>query len=94
MARMIALAMAKLIKKIGFLNLPEEKQKSISSQRAAMILVNLTRDLISFIISPLKKYRDSLKKRFKILINELYDPNYRKRDSTMALLVKTAGMVS
>lgn len=89
-AKLVALAISMIIRKVGLLNISGEKKNSISLQRSAMVLANLSKDFVNYIIDALDGCGRLLKARLKILLHELYDPNYKKRRSSMQSLVDLA----
>ena len=77
-------------RKIGLLNMQDERRHSMSLQRSAMVLANLAKDFVNYIIDVLDGYRALLRNRINILLDELYDPNYKKRRSSMQSVVDMA----
>jgi len=89
-AKLIALTISMVIRQIGLLNIIGEQRNSISLQRSAMVLANLSKDFVNYIIDALDGCRKLLRARLKVLLNELYDPNYKKRRSSMQSLIDLA----
>lgn len=89
-AKLIALTISMIIRKIGLLNMQDERRHSMSLQRSAMVLANLAKDFVNYIIDVLDGYRALLRNRINILLDELYDPNYKKRRSSMQSVVDMA----
>ena len=89
-AKLIALTISMVIRRIGLLNIVGEKRNSISLQRSAMVLANLSKDFVNYIIDALDGCRKLLRTRLKVLLSELYDPNYKKRRSSMQSLIDLA----
>lgn len=89
-AKLIALTISMIIRRIGLLNILGEKRNSISLQRSAMVLANLSKDFVNYIIDALDGCRKLFRARLKILLSELYDPNYKKRRSSMQSLIDLA----
>lgn len=87
-AKLIALAIAMIIRKIGLLNISVEKRNSISLQRAAMVLANLSKDLLNFIIDAFIESKQLFRGRLKVLLDALCDPNFRNRKTSMQTLVE------
>ena len=89
-AKLIALTISMVIRRIGLLNILGEKRNSISLQRSAMVLANLSKDFVNYIIDAFDGCRKLLRKRLKVLMNDLYDPNYKRRRSSMQSLIDLA----
>ena len=89
-ARLIALTISMIIRQIGLLNIQDERKHSISLQRSAMVLSALSKDFVNYIIDVFDGYRALLRDRIKALLDELYDPNYKKRRSSMQSLIDVA----
>jgi len=71
---------------IGILNLDDDKQWAFSFQRVAKVAVLLARDFILFILNAARQYFDALLNKIKLFANELYDPNYKKRDTSLMFI--------
>lgn len=67
---------------IGIEQLDEEQQLAASSQRVAKIAVVLARDFIMFLLNSSREYLDNLLNKIKLFANEIFDPNYRKRETS------------
>lgn len=89
-AKLVALTISMIIRRIGLLNISGEKRNSISLQRSAMVLVNISKDFVNYIIDALNGCGKLLRARLKALLDELYDPNYKKRRSSMQSLIDLA----
>lgn len=89
-AKLIALTISMVIRRIGLLNIVGEKRNSISLQRSAMVLANLSKDFVNYIINAFEGCRKLLRSRLKILLSELYDSNYKKRRSSLQSLIDLA----
>ena len=59
-----------------------EKQLSLSLQRRAMLLLHVSNELFQFFLD--LRWMDQLKKKLKLLENELFDPNFRGRKTSLA----------
>lgn len=90
MSKLVALTLSMIIRKIGFLNIEGDKRYSISLQRSAIVLASLSKDFINYIIGAFDVSRNLLKSRLRVLLDDLYDPNYKKRLSSMQSLRKLA----
>ena len=89
-AKLIALTISMIIRKIGLLNMQDERRYSISLQRSAMVLTNLAKDFVNYIIDALDGCRALLRGRINAMLGELYDPNYKRRRSSMQAVVDMA----
>ena len=89
-AKLIALTISLIIRRIGLLNILGEERNSISLQRSAMVLANLSKDFVNYIIDALDGCRTLLRTRLKALLIDLYDPNYKKRRSSLQSLIDLA----
>ncbi len=89
-ARLIAICISLIIFRIGKVNLKGELQNSVSLQRAAMVLANLSTDFINYISNSYFERKRLLKKRLGVLLSDLHDPNYRNRKSSAQCLIDLA----
>ena len=64
--------------------LTKVKQLAISVQRTAKIAVLLADDFINFLVHGGKKYAQILANKIKLFTDEIFDPNYRHRESSLA----------
>jgi hypothetical protein len=71
------------ILKIGKDMLEEGKQWAISFQRVAKVAVLLSREFILFLLNPSREHLDNLLHKIKLFVDEIYDPNYRKRETSL-----------
>ncbi len=69
---------------IGIEELDEEQQLAISFQRMAKVAVVLARDFIMFLLHSSREYFDNLVDKIKLFANEIFDPNYKKREASLA----------
>lgn len=69
--------------KIGMEQLKEEKLWAVSFQRVAKVAVVLSREFVLFLLNPLREYFDNLLHKIKLFADEIYDPNYRKRETSL-----------
>ena len=67
---------------IGIEQLEEKKQWAISFQRVAKVAVVLARDFILFLLNSSREHVDNLLHKIKLFANEMYDPNYKKRETS------------
>jgi hypothetical protein len=68
---------------IGIEQLEEKKQWAISFQRVAKVAVVLARDFILFLLNSSREHVDNLLHKIKLFANEMYDPNYKKRETSL-----------
>ncbi len=64
----------------------EKKKYSISFQRVCKIAVILNRDFIRFLLIPLKKHLDQLLIKIELFADEITDPNYRRRKTSIGIM--------
>jgi hypothetical protein len=76
----------------GLQHLTLEKKYAASFQRAAKITVHLSRNFISFFLSQSHHALDELIDKIKLLSDELFDPNYRTRESSLARIGRLASI--
>ena len=69
---------------IGMEELDEEQQLAMSFQRVAKIAVVLARDFIMFLLHSSREYFDNLVDKIKLFANDIFDPNYKKRETSLA----------
>jgi hypothetical protein len=60
------------------------KQLAISVQRTAKIAVLIANDFLNFLVSGSKKYAYILREKIMLFADDIFDPNYRHRDSSLA----------
>lgn len=63
--------------------LPDEKKRAKSLQRAGMILVRISQLLIHYIFENSKETLDALLNKIQLYKHELFDPNYRSRPTSL-----------
>lgn len=63
--------------------LSEEEQLATSFQRAAKVSVTLSEDFSTFILSPSQKNLNNLIEKIKLFATELFDPNYKRRETSL-----------
>lgn len=85
-----AVMIAHPIANILALEFKKEKQLLPTLQRAGMIIVNCANDLIHYIISTTAEAITNLTERLRLQKNELYDPNWKKRESSLARVIRMA----
>ena len=68
---------------MGIEQLEEEKQGAISFQRVAKVAVVLARDFIMFLLNSSREHVDNLLHKIRLFANEIFDPNYKKRETSL-----------
>lgn len=68
---------------IGIEQVEEGQQLAMSFQRVAKVAVVLARDFILFLLSSAQKHFDNLLHKIKLFANEMFDPNYKKRETSL-----------
>lgn len=68
---------------VGTEQLNEEERLASSFQRAAKTSVELAKDFVMFILDSSQAYLDILISKIKLFAPELFDPNYRKRETSL-----------
>jgi putative transposase len=64
-------------------HLDEEQQQAISFQRIAKVAVVLSREFVMFLLHRAKEHLDHLLEKIKLFASELFDPNYKKRETSL-----------
>jgi putative transposase len=67
---------------------PTEKQDAFSVQRAAKIFIRIFKKLFEFICNKVRNAQAHLKKSIELFKDELFDPNYKTRKSSIAQVRK------
>jgi len=70
----------------SFFHIAEKKKYSISFQRICKIAVVLGRDFIRFLLLPLKEYLDEILEKIKLFSDEITDPNYKNRKTSIGIM--------
>jgi hypothetical protein len=93
---MLASIAAQLFSTMVFLSglqyLTLEQKYAASFQRAAKITVHLSRNFLSFFLSESHHALDELIDKIKLLSDELFDPNYRTRESSLSRIGRLASI--
>ncbi len=84
LASMVAHLSTHTIFRIGMEPLDEEQHLAISFQRVAKVAVVLASDFITFLLHASQENYRSLVNKIKLFANEIYDPNYKKRETSLA----------
>ena len=64
------------------------KQLAISVQRVAKIAVLIGDDFFNFLASDSKKYVQILIDKIMLFANDIFDPNFRHRESSLARVMR------
>lgn len=89
-AALIATMIAHPIANILALEFKKEKQMTPSFQRAGMIIVQCARDFIQFLISNSATTANALIDKLNLQKNEIFDPNWKKRETSLAQAMRLA----
>ena len=68
---------------MGIEQLNEEEQLAISFQRVAKISTFIAKDFSAFLLDSSQDNLNNLIKKIEVFIRELFDPNYRKRETSL-----------
>ncbi len=71
---------------LGLEQLDEEQQLAMSFQRLAKVAVVLAQDFVQFLLHSSRKYFFNLLDQIKLFSNELFDPNYKHRETAIMRL--------
>ena len=72
------------IHEISLNSLSQEEGLAISFQRTAYVFSVLKNNFINYILNPIQENIEIITQRIHLMLNELYDPNYRKRETSKA----------
>ena len=64
-------------------NITKEKKEAFSYQRLFIILKLLSNDFVKYLLSRSRKPFEALMSKIKLLSNEIFDPNYKKRKTSL-----------
>ena len=84
LATIIANVASQTILQIAIPHLSQAEQFAISYQRIAKVAVQLHRHFIQFLLNQSEQFLLKLKDQIKLFANEIFDPNYRRRKTTLA----------
>ncbi len=87
---LIATMIAHPIANILALEFKKEKQMTPSYQRAGMIIVQCASDFIQFLISNSATAVEALIDKLNLQKNEIFDPNWKKRETSLAQAMRLA----
>ena len=68
---------------LGLEQVEEDQQLAMSFQRIAKVAVVLAQDFIMFLLNSSREYFDNLWHKIKLFANEMFDPNYKKRETSL-----------
>jgi len=68
---------------LGIEQIEEDQQLAMSFQRIAKIAVVLAGDFIKFLLNSSREHFDNLVYKIKLFANEMFDPNYKKRETSL-----------
>lgn len=63
--------------------LEDDQQLATSFQRVAKVAVVLAGDFVKFLLHCSREHLDSLLDKIKLFANEIFDPNYKKRETSL-----------
>jgi hypothetical protein len=89
-AALIATMIAHPIANILALEFKKEKQMTPSLQRAGMVIVQCALDFLSFLISGSIDATKILIRKLNLQKNEIFDPNWKKRETSLAMTMRLA----
>ena len=67
----------------GIEQVEEDQQLAMSFQRIAKVAVVLAGDFIRFLLNSSREHFDNLLHKIKLFANEMFDPNYKKRETSL-----------
>jgi len=68
---------------MGTAQVEEDQQLAMSFQRVAKVAVVLAQDFILFLLNSSREHFDNLLHKIKLFANEMFDPNYKKRETSL-----------
>ena len=81
---LVAQLISQTILRSAMSKLSEEKKFAVSYQRISNVFVNISRHIVTFLLNNCKNNLDLLVIKIELFTNELFDPNYRNRKSSVA----------
>jgi putative transposase len=69
---------------VGSEVLAKDQKLAVSFQRIAKVTVQLAPDFIKFLLSSSREYFYALVQKIKLFANEIFDPNYKHRETSLA----------
>jgi len=70
--------------------IPRNKQMAASVQRAAMVLVHVCVEFMEMIMKGCRLCREKLICKLKTLEREIFDPNYKRRETSLKRVARLA----
>ena len=86
LASLVAHLSTSTILHCGLAQLDEEQELAISFQRIAKVAVVLAQDFVRFLLNSSRQYFWHLVDQLKLFAHELFDPNYKHRETTLMRL--------
>jgi IS4 transposase len=71
--------------------LDQQQKQAISFQRIAKIAVLLSREFILFLLKSSKKELDTLLEKIALFSDEIFDPNYKRRKTSIGIMCELLG---
>jgi len=72
--------------------LDQQQKQAISFQRIAKIAVLLSREFILFLLKSSKKELDALLEKIVLFSDEIFDPNYKRRKTSIGVMCELLGV--
>jgi IS4 transposase len=72
--------------------LDQQQKQAISFQRIAKIAVLLSREFILFLLTSSKKELDALLEKIVLFSDEIFDPNYKRRKTSIGVMCELLGV--
>jgi hypothetical protein len=72
------------ILEVGGETLDHDQKLATSFQRIAQVTVQLADDFVKFLLNSSRKYFDHLVQKITLFANEIFDPNYKHRETSLA----------
>lgn len=86
LASMAAYLSTYTILDVGMVRLNEEQKYAISFQRICKVAVNLSQNFIKFLLISSKECLDELLRKIELFSDEIIDPNYKKRKTSIGIM--------
>ena len=93
LSSLIAHLLSTTILQMGSANLNNKQTMAVSFQRNAKIAVHLASDFINFFTKSSKHFLVTLTNKIQLFAQELFDPNYNNRSTTMRNVVALASQL-
>jgi len=68
---------------LGLEEVEEDQKLAMSFQRIAQVAVALAPDFSRFLLNSAREHFDQLWDKIKLFANEMFDPNYKKRETSL-----------